>query len=137
MAAKTGQDPVKIAQRLRHIVNSVDMWTAVEMSKIIMFQMQDVLSTIKARMEAQPANAEWAEATLKTLKTVSEHHNKMRELSLKETELIGDAQMRGLKMLLEAAYQPLRVYIAEAYPDVNLSELDQVFITALRQANDG
>ena len=137
MAAKTGQDPVKIAQRLRHIVNSIDMWSAVEMSKIIMLQMQDVLGTIKSRMESQATSTEWAETTVKTLKAVSDHYMKMRELTLKETELIGDAQMRGLKMLLESAYQPLRAFLGEKYPDMDLQEIDMVFISALRQASDG
>lgn len=137
MANRTGQDPVQIARRIRHIINSIDQWTAIEMSKIIMLQMQDVLGTIKNRMESNSASPEWAETTVKTLKTVSDHYMKMRELTLKETELIGDTQMRGLKMLMESAYQPLRAHLADTYPDVNLHEVDMVFISALRQANDG
>ena len=137
IAERVGADPVWVAQRIRQILDSVDQWSAVEMSKIIMLQMQDVLGFIKSRMENSPADAQWADATVKTLKTVSEHYMKMREITLKEVELLGHAQMRGMKMLFEAAYQPLREHLADYYPEVYLQQVDRIFIESLGRANNG
>lgn len=129
-----GVDPIVVSQRVYQIINSVDQWTATEMSKIIMIQMQDTMGTIKDRMEDRVYDVEWAEASVKMLKTISDHYMKMRDLSLKETELLGDVQLRGLKLLMEAAYQPMRDYITDNYPEVNITTVDNIFIDSLRNA---
>ena len=136
MAAKTGQDPVKIAQRLRHIVNSIDMWSAVEMSKIIMLQMQEMMGSIKERMDASWGDSDWAETGVKMIKNISDHYMKMRELALKETDQMGQAQLRAVKYLMEAAYQPLRDHLTDNYPAVDIVQVDHVFINALRDASN-
>ena len=135
MAEQIGADPVVIARRLREIITAVDQWSALDMSKLIMLQMQETLGTIKGRMEHNKTDAQWAETTTRMLKTVSEHYMKMRELALRETEMIGDAQMKGLKLLLESAYQPMRAYITETYPDVDMTVADNIFINSLREAH--
>lgn len=135
MAEQIGADPVVIARRLREIITAVDQWSALDMSKLIMLQMQETLGTIKDRMEHNKTDAQWAETTTRMLKTVSEHYMKMRELALRETEMIGDAQMKGLKLLLESAYQPMRAYITETYPEVDMTVVDNIFINSLREAH--
>lgn len=136
MGSHLGADPVVIARRLREIISAVDQWSALDMSKIIMLQMQETLGNIKDRMDSNKNDVKWAEASTQMLKTVSEHYMKMRDLALKETELISDAQMKGLKVLLESAYQPMRSYIVETYPNVDMSVADDIFISALRNAGD-
>lgn len=136
IAEEIGADPVVVARRIRMIIGAVDQWSALEMSKIIMLQMQDVMATIKQRMEADPYNEAWADTTVKTLKTVSDHYMKMRELALKETEMIGDSQLRGLKLLMESAYTPMRQYITDNYPEVNVTTMDNIFINSLREAHE-
>lgn len=131
---KLGVPAAQAMKRVRDIINSIDQWTAVEMSKIIMLQMQDVLGYIKKRMEGS-SEVEWSDSTVRMLKAVSDHYMKMRELTIKENELIGDAQLRGMKILIEESYQPLRNHLAENNPEVDLDELDRVFIHALRSVS--
>lgn len=131
---KLGIPAAQAMKRVRDIINSIDQWTAVEMSKIIMLQMQDVLGYIKKRME-NSSEVEWSDSTVRMLKAVSDHYMKMRELTIKENELIGDAQLRGMKVLIEETYQPLRSHLGEHNPEVDLEELDRVFIHALRNVS--
>ena len=135
IAEATGLDPVVVARRIHEILDGIDYWSSLEMSKIIMLQMQEMMGSIKERMDAAWGDSDWAETAVKMIKTISDHYMKMRELSLKETEKMGEAQLRAVKYLMEAAYQPLRDHLTDYYPAVDIVQVDQVFINALRDAS--
>ena len=135
IAEVTGIDPVVVARRIHEILDGIDYWSSLEMSKIIMLQMQEMMGSIKERMDDSWTDPDWAETGVKMIKTISDHYMKMRELALKETEKMGEAQLRAVKYLMEAAYQPLRDHLTDNYPGVDIVQVDRVFINALRDAS--
>lgn len=136
ISENTGLDPTVVARRIHEILEGIDYWSSLEMSKIIMLQMQEMMGSIKERMDKNWGDSDWAETGVKMIKNISDHYMKMRELALKETEQMGEAQLRAVKYLMEAAYQPLRDHLTDNYPAVDIVQVDHVFINALRDASN-
>lgn len=138
MSEITGLDPAECLMRVRNTLASIDQWSATEMSKLILIQMQDILNVFKDEFDRSP-NPRMADAVAKNLKNISEHYMKMRELTLKEEGLLGEMQSQMLKLYIELAYNPVRAYVGKKFNATSqeLDEMDAVFVNAMKEADSG
>lgn len=138
MAEVTGLDPFECIARLKYVLESMDTWSPTEMSKIILVQMQDVLGRLQDAFD-ENRDPRMASAVAASLKGISDHYMRMRELAMREDEVIGKHQEKILRLMIENAYNPVRDWVArkfDASPDT-LLEMDDVFVGALRRADSG
>ena len=138
MSEATGLDPFECVDRLKYVLTSMDIWSATEMSKIILVQMQELLGDLRDAFDSDP-DPRMATALASAMKNVSEHYMKMRDLAMREEEIIGKQQEKILRLMIENAYNPVRSWVEERFNATpqDLEDMDDVFVGALRRADSG
>lgn len=138
MSQITGLDAAECLVRVRNSLSAIDQWTPTEMSKLILLQMQEMLAQFKSAFEKKPT-AQMADSVAKSLKNISDHYLKMRDLTIREEGIIGEQQKQILKLLLELAYNPVRDWVAREFgaTPAQLDDMDAIFVQALREADNG
>lgn len=123
--------------RIQNALSGVDQWSAVEMSKLLLIQMQSMTELFQREFE-RTLDPKMAEVLTKNVKAVSDHYMKMRELAIKEEGLIGEQQRQLLRLFMEMAYVPVREWVADTFdarPD-QLTEMDKIFVEAMKDKNN-
>lgn len=123
--------------RIQNALSGVDQWSAVEMSKLLLIQMQSMTELFQREFE-RTLDPKMAEVLTKNVKAVSDHYMKMRELAIKEEGLIGEQQRQLLRLFMEMAYVPVREWVADTFdarPD-QLTEMDKIFVQAMKDKNN-
>lgn len=123
--------------RIQNALSGVDQWSATEMSKLLLIQMQSMTELFQREFE-RTLDPKMAEVLTKNVKAVSDHYMKMRELAIKEEGLIGEQQRQLLRLFMEMAYVPVREWVADTFdarPD-QLTEMDKIFVEAMKDKNN-
>lgn len=134
IATETGLSPERAGVRIKEIIKSRDIWDDMEREKLLMHSLYDLKARLEKNFDALVGDSKLLESYRKTLELLGSRLDSRSELNARDIERVTEAQGKRMMAIVEAGYYRARAALAQAYPQVDLKELDSTFTLGMEEA---
>lgn len=119
--------------RVRELLAQKNIWDEIEQRKLMAHSLMQRKAEIeKATIDVE--NPKHIEAYTKLILAIDRITDKPMKISEEELQRVGQAQAKAMLQMIEMAYGRAKQLLAEDYPYLDLSEIDEKFHEGLRDA---
>lgn len=133
MGKKYGMRPEDAVIRVKTLLASTDVWTALERKKLVISSIMRMKEKFDNFLDEMPHNNKMATTYVSILRLVAERLDREAQFTDEELTKVTDAQKKAIMAAVERGYYRVREFVKDYHPDVDLQELDAEFRKGLME----